>query len=120
MFSELVLTHMLVAVGILRNHLTQFSPHFKSGSLAVDNADPILKNSFCFVSMPYFTEICHFNNDKLSQAWFTVLRLLYIPVTQRIVQGPAVLASFIVNLLSCYFIICVHTCSLTHTCSLDR
>lgn len=38
--------HAQAAVGILRNHLTQFSPHFKSGSLAVDNTDPILKIPF--------------------------------------------------------------------------
>lgn len=38
--------HAQVAVGILRNHLTQFSSHFKSGSLAVDNSDPILKIPF--------------------------------------------------------------------------
>ncbi|XP_042853920.1 glycogen debranching enzyme isoform X5 [Panthera tigris] len=42
--------HAQVAVGILRNHLTQFSPHFKSGSLAVDNSDPILKIPFAFIA----------------------------------------------------------------------
>ncbi|XP_052492995.1 glycogen debranching enzyme isoform X2 [Budorcas taxicolor] len=42
--------HAQVAVGILRNHLTQFSPHFKSGSLAVDNADPILKIPFASIA----------------------------------------------------------------------
>lgn len=38
--------HAQVAVGILRNHLTQFSPHFKSGSLSADSSDPILKIPF--------------------------------------------------------------------------
>uniref|UniRef100_A0A8I3WQ05 Glycogen debranching enzyme n=1 Tax=Callithrix jacchus TaxID=9483 RepID=A0A8I3WQ05_CALJA len=42
--------HAQVAVGILRNHLTQFSPHFKSGSLAVDNSDPILKIPFASIA----------------------------------------------------------------------
>ncbi|KAM5256191.1 glycogen debranching enzyme isoform 3-T3 [Ctenodactylus gundi] len=42
--------HAQVAVGILRNHLTQFSPHFKSGSLAVDNLDPILKIPFASIA----------------------------------------------------------------------
>ncbi|KAM5160944.1 LOW QUALITY PROTEIN: glycogen debranching enzyme-like [Callospermophilus lateralis] len=42
--------HAQVAVGILRNHLTQFSPHFKSGSLIVDNADPILKIPFASIA----------------------------------------------------------------------
>ncbi|KAK2491013.1 hypothetical protein MC885_002083 [Smutsia gigantea] len=42
--------HAQVAVGILRNHLTQFSPHFKSGSLAADNSDPILKIPFAFIA----------------------------------------------------------------------
>lgn len=38
--------HAQVAVGILRSHLSQFSPHFKAGSLLVDNADPILSVPF--------------------------------------------------------------------------
>lgn len=38
--------HAQVAVGILRNHLAQFSAHFRSGSLVVDNADPVLKIPF--------------------------------------------------------------------------
>ncbi|XP_019484890.1 PREDICTED: LOW QUALITY PROTEIN: glycogen debranching enzyme [Hipposideros armiger] len=42
--------HAQVAVGILRNHLTQFSPHFKSGSLIVDNSDPILKIPFASIA----------------------------------------------------------------------
>ncbi|ELV10507.1 Glycogen debranching enzyme [Tupaia chinensis] len=42
--------HAQVAVGILRNHLTQFSPHFKAGSLAVDNSDPILKIPFASIA----------------------------------------------------------------------
>lgn len=42
--------HAQVAVGILRNHLTQFSPHFKAGSLVVDNSDPILKVPFASIA----------------------------------------------------------------------
>ncbi|XP_027724061.1 glycogen debranching enzyme isoform X1 [Vombatus ursinus] len=42
--------HAQVAVGILRNHLTQFNPHFKTGSLPVDNADPILKIPFVSIA----------------------------------------------------------------------
>lgn len=42
--------HAQVAVGILRNHLTQFSPHFKAGSLVVDNSDPILQVPFASIA----------------------------------------------------------------------
>ncbi|CAK6439145.1 unnamed protein product [Pipistrellus nathusii] len=42
--------HAQVAVGILRSHLTQFSPHFKAGSLVVDNSDPILKVPFTSIA----------------------------------------------------------------------
>ncbi|XP_030351609.1 glycogen debranching enzyme isoform X3 [Strigops habroptila] len=34
------------AVGVLRNHLIQFSPHFKSGSLPDDHSAPILNTLF--------------------------------------------------------------------------
>lgn len=34
------------AVGVLRSHLIQFSPHFKSGSLPDDHSAPILKTLF--------------------------------------------------------------------------
>ncbi|KAK6484196.1 glycogen debranching enzyme-like isoform X1 [Huso huso] len=37
-------------VGLLRNQLTQFSPHFKSGSLPDSNADPILKTPFTAIA----------------------------------------------------------------------
>ncbi|RXM35682.1 Glycogen debranching enzyme [Acipenser ruthenus] len=37
-------------VGLLRNQLTQFSPHFKSGSLPDSNADPILKKPFTAIA----------------------------------------------------------------------
>ncbi|XP_072500200.1 glycogen debranching enzyme isoform X2 [Notamacropus eugenii] len=42
--------HAQVAVGVLRSHLTQFNPHFKTGSLPVDNADPILKIPFVSIA----------------------------------------------------------------------
>uniref|UniRef100_A0A8C3XST5 Glycogen debranching enzyme n=1 Tax=Chelydra serpentina TaxID=8475 RepID=A0A8C3XST5_CHESE len=38
------------AVGVLRNHLIQFSPHFKSGSLPDDCSAPILKNLFSSIA----------------------------------------------------------------------
>uniref|UniRef100_A0A8D0HPX6 Amylo-alpha-1, 6-glucosidase, 4-alpha-glucanotransferase n=1 Tax=Sphenodon punctatus TaxID=8508 RepID=A0A8D0HPX6_SPHPU len=38
------------AVGVLRNHLIQFSPHFKSGSLPDDNSEPILKTPFSTIA----------------------------------------------------------------------
>ncbi|XP_066547874.1 glycogen debranching enzyme isoform X1 [Amia ocellicauda] len=37
-------------VGLLRNHLAQFSPHFKSGSLPDDKAEPILKKPFSSIA----------------------------------------------------------------------
>ncbi|XP_030063489.1 glycogen debranching enzyme isoform X1 [Microcaecilia unicolor] len=37
------------AVGILRSHLVQFTPHFTSGSLPDDNAFPILKTPFASI-----------------------------------------------------------------------
>ncbi|XP_029473325.1 glycogen debranching enzyme [Rhinatrema bivittatum] len=37
------------AVGILRSHLIQFTPHFTSGSLPDDNAFPILKTPFASI-----------------------------------------------------------------------
>ncbi|MBN3273908.1 GDE enzyme, partial [Polyodon spathula] len=37
-------------VGLLRNQLAQFSPHFKSSSLHDDNADPILKTPFTTIA----------------------------------------------------------------------
>ncbi|OWK05594.1 AGL, partial [Cervus elaphus hippelaphus] len=51
--------HAQVAVGILRNHLTQFSPHFKSGSLAVDNADPILKIPFASLTLAELNQVLY-------------------------------------------------------------
>ncbi|XP_075567796.1 glycogen debranching enzyme isoform X5 [Pelecanus crispus] len=38
------------AVGVLRNHLIQFSPHFKSGSLPDDHSAPILKTLFSSIA----------------------------------------------------------------------
>ncbi|XP_050816886.1 glycogen debranching enzyme isoform X2 [Gopherus flavomarginatus] len=38
------------AVGVLRNHLIQFSPHFKAGSLPDDHSAPILKNLFSSIA----------------------------------------------------------------------
>ncbi|XP_028588602.2 glycogen debranching enzyme isoform X2 [Podarcis muralis] len=38
------------AVGVLRNHLIQFSPHFKSGSLPDDCSEPILKTPFSTIA----------------------------------------------------------------------
>ncbi|KAM4895919.1 glycogen debranching enzyme isoform 2-T3 [Sylvia borin] len=38
------------AVGILRNHLIQFSSHFKSGSLPDDHSAPILKTPFSSIA----------------------------------------------------------------------
>uniref|UniRef100_A0A8B9TKE1 Glycogen debranching enzyme n=1 Tax=Anas platyrhynchos TaxID=8839 RepID=A0A8B9TKE1_ANAPL len=38
------------AVGVLRSHLIQFSPHFKSGSLPDDHSAPILKTLFSSIA----------------------------------------------------------------------
>ncbi|XP_013910329.1 PREDICTED: glycogen debranching enzyme [Thamnophis sirtalis] len=38
------------AVGVLRNHLIQFSPHFKSGSLPDDSSEAILKTPFSVIA----------------------------------------------------------------------
>ncbi|XP_007422039.1 glycogen debranching enzyme isoform X1 [Python bivittatus] len=38
------------AVGVLRNHLIQFSPHFKSGSLPDDGSEAILKTPFSVIA----------------------------------------------------------------------
>ncbi|XP_030351608.1 glycogen debranching enzyme isoform X2 [Strigops habroptila] len=38
------------AVGVLRNHLIQFSPHFKSGSLPDDHSAPILNTLFSSIA----------------------------------------------------------------------
>ncbi|XP_061489672.1 glycogen debranching enzyme isoform X1 [Rhineura floridana] len=38
------------AVGVVRNHLIQFSPHFKSGSLPDDGSEPILKIPFQIIA----------------------------------------------------------------------
>ncbi|XP_039208206.1 glycogen debranching enzyme isoform X2 [Crotalus tigris] len=38
------------AVGVLRNHLIQFSPHFKSGSLPDDGSEAILKTPFSIIA----------------------------------------------------------------------
>uniref|UniRef100_A0A8B9S668 Glycogen debranching enzyme n=1 Tax=Apteryx owenii TaxID=8824 RepID=A0A8B9S668_APTOW len=38
------------AVGVLRNHLIQFSPHFKSGSLPDDHSAPILTTLFSSIA----------------------------------------------------------------------
>ncbi|XP_039591819.1 glycogen debranching enzyme isoform X1 [Polypterus senegalus] len=42
--------HAQEAVGMLRNHLIQFSPHFKMGSLPDNNAKPILKTPFAKIA----------------------------------------------------------------------
>ncbi|XP_028666965.1 glycogen debranching enzyme isoform X1 [Erpetoichthys calabaricus] len=42
--------HAQDAVGMLRNHLIQFSPHFKMGSLPDNNAEPILKTPFAKIA----------------------------------------------------------------------
>ncbi|XP_069497645.1 glycogen debranching enzyme isoform X2 [Ambystoma mexicanum] len=38
------------AVGALRSHLIQFTPHFKSGSLSDDKAPPVLKKTFASIA----------------------------------------------------------------------